>query len=233
MNFSSDITIEFRSEHIFIFPKEPHTQTLIFLHGLGDSPKSYLSTFVSATRPVPLKTKIILLASPIISVTCFNNQTVNSWFNIKKFPIEENNYEMMDIIKNTLWIKKIINQEIKLLNNDYKKILLGGFSQGAMMALFISFHLDNILGGIIALSGALIPESLEDVKLTEKENMNIFIGHGTADTVIRYDKSKKTLEPIIKMKNVILKAYDQQEHCISDNEFVDMKEFCEKCLKAE
>lgn len=228
---SSDVKIEFKSEHIFILPCENHTQILIFLHGLGDSPKNYLATFVSASRPVPPKTKVILLASPSISVACFNNQTINSWFNIKKYPIEDSNYEMIDIIKNTLWVKKIINQEVKLLGNDFKKVFLGGFSQGATLAAFIGFNLDQILGGIIILSGVLISEAIKDVKFDEKEDLNIFIGHGTADTVMIYEKAKKSYEPIIKMKNVIFKTYEQQDHCISDNEFIDIKEFIEKRIK--
>ena len=59
------------------------------------------------------------------------------------------------------------------------KLILSGFSQGAMMALDVGLRTD--VAGIVAMSGGLyeFPEAREDARTTP-----IFIAHGTADEVV-------------------------------------------------
>ncbi|HEU4522092.1 MAG TPA: alpha/beta hydrolase [Thermoanaerobaculia bacterium] len=62
------------------------------------------------------------------------------------------------------------------------KILLAGFSQGALMALDAGLRTKTPIAGIVAMSGGLYEENLPD--LTAKKNLPILIVHGTADDVI-------------------------------------------------
>ncbi|HUP46299.1 MAG TPA: alpha/beta hydrolase [Thermoanaerobaculia bacterium] len=62
------------------------------------------------------------------------------------------------------------------------KIILSGFSQGALMALDVGLRTEMKIAGIVAMSGGLYEEGLPD--LTGKRNLPILIVHGTADDMI-------------------------------------------------
>lgn len=57
------------------------------------------------------------------------------------------------------------------------KIVIGGFSQGAMVSYYTAFQLDFQLGGVIALSGYLPLFKTFDKKFNEKtKEVPLFIG---------------------------------------------------------
>ena len=48
---------------IIIQPKMQPEMTLVFLHGIGDSPLGYVDFFISEHSPLPVNSKIILLCA--------------------------------------------------------------------------------------------------------------------------------------------------------------------------
>ena len=74
-----------------------------------------------------------------------------------------------------------------LLGGDYKRIYLGGFSQGCVIAL-ASFLLypDEQLGGVVGLSGAhkAIIDYENEVDMKLKKKTKIFLYHGKDDPLI-------------------------------------------------
>jgi phospholipase/carboxylesterase len=224
MNSSlSSYSISKIENDIYLIPKSKYTHTLIWLHGLGDSPQSYLDFFTS-DEIVPKTTKIILLSAPYSSVTCFNNEKTTSWFDIYKMNFgNEKDYSFEDVQKNSLRIYDIIEKESIALNNNYKNIFIGGFSQGAMLSLYIGLNYKKEIGGIISCSGILFPQ----VEIINKD-INIFIGHGKDDNMINIDVALKCYERILNFKNVTIKKYNFLPHSINAVELSDIKEFFKK-----
>ncbi|HUP49958.1 MAG TPA: alpha/beta hydrolase [Thermoanaerobaculia bacterium] len=62
------------------------------------------------------------------------------------------------------------------------KVILSGFSQGALMALDAGLRTGMRLAGVVAMSGGIYEEQLPD--LSSKKELPILIVHGTADDVI-------------------------------------------------
>lgn len=58
-----------KGEHIYLIPKTNHTNTLIWMHGLGDTAEGYLDIFNDKSSLVTPTTKIVLLTAPIRKVT--------------------------------------------------------------------------------------------------------------------------------------------------------------------
>ena len=222
----SAYTISKIQNDIHLIPKtSKYTHTFIWLHGLGDSPQSYLDYFVS-NEIVPKTTKIILLCAPYASVTCFNNFKANSWFDMYTGnPQTEKDYNFEDVQKNSLRIFDIIEKESIALNNNYKNIYIGGFSQGAMLSLYIGLSYKKQIGGIIACSGILFPQT----NIINKET-NVFIGHGIDDSRINIDLALKSYKPILNFDNVQMKKYNFLDHSINEIELNDIKEFFKHCL---
>src|SRR5437660_4511222 len=62
------------------------------------------------------------------------------------------------------------------------KVILAGFSQGALMALDVGFRTPKPLRGIVAMSGGIYEEQLPD--LSARKNQRVLIIHGTLDDMI-------------------------------------------------
>lgn len=225
---SSYMNIEKSNQDIILTPNEGYDATLVWLHGLGDSALGYKEIFESNYRPVPNRVKVILLTAPVAPVTINNGMTMTSWYDIKKLDGSEGTVAEGDVIKNSLRIRKIIENEAKKsFNGDYKKVFLGGFSQGCAMTLHTGLTLSNDIGGLICLSGYLFPFT---ELISERKDVPIFIAHGYYDELIPESKAKESYKRLTEMNfNFTYKTYNE-EHSISLEEFEDMKNFISKLL---
>ena len=69
------------------------------------------------------------------------------------------------------------------------KVVLCGFSQGALMALDVGLRTDVPLAGVVAMSGGLFEEDLPD--LATRRDLPILIVHGTMDDVIPVNAARR------------------------------------------
>ena len=69
-----------------------------------------------------------------------------------------------------------------LAKHPTSKLILGGFSQGAMMALDAGLRTERELAGIVAMSGGLYEQQLPD--LAARNHVPVLIGHGSVDDVV-------------------------------------------------
>ena len=183
-------------DNIILTPKDENyhiNSVLIFLHGLGDTAESYVSTFQSSSRPVPKTTKVILPTAPIIPMTMSAGMEMHSWYDIKGFTSETDVSEE-DVMNNTKKIIKMIHKEAKLLEGKYDQIFVGGFSQGACIALSAGLNCKENIGGVVALSGVLFPFCTKDVDVKKKKELFMYLGHGSNDEVINVNLAKMSYE---------------------------------------
>jgi predicted esterase len=80
------------------------------------------------------------------------------------------------------------------------RIVIGGFSQGGAMSLFTGATTPHKLAGMFGLSSYLllgdkIKELAEEAKGINKETP-IFMGHGDADLLVKYEWGVKTAEAL-------------------------------------
>ena len=213
------------NDDIILTPKniEP-TSILIFLHGLGDTGDGYIATFNSSEKPIPESMKVILPTAPLSPVTLYNDQEMRSWFNVKNYKNEED-ISKEEFQNNSKRINDIINREVKNVNGDYKKIFIGGFSQGACIALNVGLNFEKELGGIIVFSGILFPFCTNNIK-EEKLDIPIYIGHGINDDIISVKLAKMSYEYLSTKGYKNITIYDfYMGHCVNPQELIDMKEF--------
>ena len=205
-----------------ILTPETYTKVLLWLPGVGDVPDSFKELF-SSDAIIPDDTKVLLLNPPVKPFTLSNNQSITNWFDVYKAGFKDQaDYNFEDAITSSNRIIKIIKNEAKKLKNDYSKIYIGGFSQGACMALYLGLATSFKLGGAIVCSGYLFPQMEIN---EENKDLKILIGHGTNDNVIGYNIAKKSFERILGFPNVIFKTYENMEHTIDNLEFEEIKKF--------
>ena len=199
-----------------------YDKVLIFSHGLGDDPSSWLF-FANEIKKEIKNIKIILTKSPIIPVSVNNNLEMPGWFDIKKMPIDTNHslHESYDYIDNSV---EIIHDLIDKEKINPDKIFLGGFSQGASLSLQAGLKYKYKLGGIIVLSGWLIDSTMKNHNDTP-----IFIGHGTKDDIVKYENSKVSYD-LLKYKTSLIsfKSYENMKHSVSLKERYDVIDWINK-----
>lgn len=65
-------------------------------------------------------------------------------------------------------------------------VVLGGFSQGAMVASEVAFRSEVPLAALILLSATLVDEPSWEKHFQERRNLPVFLAHGRADTVLPF-----------------------------------------------
>ena len=69
-----------------------------------------------------------------------------------------------------------------------RPIVLGGFSQGAMVSLDVALHDPIPLAGLVLMSGTMIDEDDTLAHLDAHRGLRVYMSHGTHDPVLRYDE---------------------------------------------
>ena len=70
------------------------------------------------------------------------------------------------------------------------KVVLGGFSQGGLMALDVGFRTDAPLAGIVVMSGAIYEADLPDLRA--RSSQRVLLLHGSDDDVIPVVAARRT-----------------------------------------
>jgi len=204
------------------------SKVLFFMHGLGDSADSFVPVFEQFS---PKDYKIVLLNAEVTPVTLNGGMKMPSWYDIYSLEhrLEGENVSKDDVVNSSKRIMSFVEQEVKLVGNDYSKIYLAGFSQGGCMSLYLGLSSEKKFGGLLSLSGVLFPFTP-----INKENSDtpIFLGHGKMDFMIPYDLSTISYQPLIdKSKSIFKTVYHKSynmEHSISPEELSDVLDFLTK-----
>lgn len=213
---------------VMLMPKEGEPEsTLIFLHGLGDIAHNLTPIFNSfRCSPTPPSIKILLLQAPNSSVTINGGMQMPSWFDILNLTFSDTGYNYNDVIKNKKRIEELIDNEVvNNYNGNYKKVFIGGFSQGCAMALDIALSRENDkkLGGVIGLSGFLFKETV-----ILDENIYNLICHGKDDNMISQSTS---FESYKRFKNIKYNLINNMGHNINFDVLNHIRSFFKHLFK--
>ncbi len=217
-----------KKDNIIIEDNE-NMYTLIFLHGLGDEGSSWI--FFARELKKYIKNLRVILPSAGENLITINTENMTSWFDITEYPITKNysdNGKYKD--KTEEKIINLIDKEIKS-GIKMENILLGGYSQGAAMALDFFLNHNLNFGGIIVLSGWLINKIISNNQ--GNNNIPIFIGHGEKDEIVLFENAISIKQNLEKngINNLEYKTYPNMKHNTSTNEINDIIRWFNKRVK--
>lgn len=75
---------------------------------------------------------------------------------------------------------------IESFEPDWSKVILGGFSQGAMLATDVFLHAPKAPKGLMILSGAVVNKPNWKLAAKNREGSRFFMSHGRQDPVLPY-----------------------------------------------
>ena len=213
-NNNDDTIDEFTEEvvsykYATLTPKNGYDNIYIHLGGITQTSNVYFDFFKSTSTYIPKRTKIYSLAGTLRVIKFMEQYNyydpVPCWFNVDTSgnlicedcdgddfkEAKESLNEILDIIDT------IKNDE----NIDYKKIYLGGFSQGGIMTNYVLLNSRYELGGYLPFSGYVfdhnfppnyVPTTLTDQQkqiLNQRKNYHILASHSFNDETVPYPLS--------------------------------------------
>ncbi len=76
-----------------------------------------------------------------------------------------------------------LEERYSLENNQ---LVLGGFSQGAMLALDVALHREVAPAGLVLLSGTLLAQAIWETRMTKLAHVPVFQSHGMHDQLLPF-----------------------------------------------
>ncbi|SJL17986.1 uncharacterized protein ARMOST_21557 [Armillaria ostoyae] len=175
-----------------VLAKSKHSATVIFLHGLGSSANNIgrLARSIAAD-PGLHHIKWIMPQAPLRRCSWLDGAAVPAWYNVGGDGPEDEE----GVTQSVKSLSQIVAQEHE---NGIERVVLGGFSQGACMSLFMGVTLEDLrVAGIVMLSGKMVlPDKLIEGITPRTKNIPVFIAHGTDDDVITLDMNTECVEDL-------------------------------------
>jgi len=169
-------------DFITIGDKKNSDITVLWFHGYGSNNWSFEPTMKTINMGLDDKLFVIMPNAPTINEK-------RSWY-----PLPETNKDgaIKEDYEGLVNSRDMIYDFFSMLDLDLsKKLIIGGFSQGAALSLSLMFDDRLRIDGCVALSGYMPCEK----KFTKNigSNSKIFIAHGYDDRAISFASYKKTL----------------------------------------
>ncbi|MGL4474657.1 MAG: alpha/beta hydrolase [Shewanella sp.] len=168
---------------IVVEPAQAATACVIWLHGLGDSADGFAPIVKSLQLPKNSSIRFIFPNAPEQAVTINAGYIMRAWYDIKSLDLHDR-ADMAGVMASEQLLDELIGQQIAAgIASD--KILIAGFSQGGVMALFTALRCSSKLAGILALS-CYLPggDELPQACSSANQNTPIVYQHGEQDDVV-------------------------------------------------
>ncbi len=176
--------------------------SFICLHGLGADGYDFMVTEGKQPLDIPrdLNMRFVFPHAPRRKITAVGAAEMRAWFDITATTIDARNRDdILGMEASAVLIEELIKREIER-GIPSNKIVLAGFSQGGVMALYTALRCEYRLGGIVSLSAWLAAEkSIALAKDSVNGGTPIFMGHGMEDMVVPSYRSRESYEHLTKL----------------------------------
>jgi len=143
-----------------LLPRQEHTHTLIFLHGFQRAGSDYTTRpyfFFDEEKFAYQGLKIVVPSAKNRPISFWSGHEATSWVDYwsDNGGVREDDICPKSVEETRKRIHSIVDREIQLLGGNAGKVLLGGTSQGAIMALDSALSYPRVLGGVVGCVGHL------------------------------------------------------------------------------
>ena len=158
-----------------------HAPTLVLMHGYGSRAEDWLQ-FEGHIR-IPNDGRLVLLQGPLRGP--ISGSRGWWWLNIEgHIPEGERLPDYSSANPGGLRVASHLVREY--LEDIDGPIVLGGFSQGAMLSGDIAFQTDQELAALVMLGGTTVNEARWVERSSGRRHLPIFIAHGRSDSVLPF-----------------------------------------------
>lgn len=164
-----------------IDPADGAVAGVVWLHGIGQDPSSL--TAVATRLKVPeMGFRGAFPEAPVLGVGEITGAPVRAWYEVSVFALDK--ADMPGLVSMADRLDRLIAQECERVGSE--RLVVAGFSQGAVMALALGLRYPERLGAL-ALYAPFMPPEVEALLEAERTDANaelpVWIGHGARDMV--------------------------------------------------
>jgi phospholipase/carboxylesterase len=164
----------------------PPTASVIWLHGLGADGNDFVPIVPELKLPAAVPLRFVFPHAPLRKVTINNGIAMRAWYDIAAADLNSR-ADIAGVRQSQAQVEALIARE-KTRGIAASRIVLAGFSQGGVIALHTALRHQERLAGVIALSTyVVLADKLADEAAAANRDLPIFMAHGTADPVVRFD----------------------------------------------
>lgn len=162
------------------------TASVLWLHGLGADGNDFVPIVPELSIPESLRLRFVFPHAPVRPVTINNGMRMRAWYDISSADLTSR-ADLAGVRESQAQLEALIERE-NARGVASKCIVLAGFSQGGAIALYTGLRHAERLAGIMALSTYLVaPDTLATEATAANRGVPIFMAHGTADPVVRFE----------------------------------------------
>lgn len=155
--------------------------TLVLLHGYGSSAEEWQP--FTRTIVLPAAGRFVFPKGPSTG----GLEQGRAWWNLDLYSSMRPGVDGADLSAQKLaGIKTAARLVGNLLDTLKGPVILGGFSQGAMVSAEIAFQTDQPLAALILLSGTTVDEAAWVRRLPRRKGLPVFISHGRFDGTLSF-----------------------------------------------
>ena len=185
---------------------------IIMMHGYGGNKEDFAYIAQFWLKNYVPKAHIICPDGPYL---CEEYQQENSrqWFSLRS----KDNKFLINEVENVLPIvSAFIKEQRERLRPQEDRVILVGFSQGAMLSLYTGLYGEQQVLGVLGYSGWL---NRSEESTLIKNKPNILLVHGENDNVVPCDICCKQVEAFLLSKNLHVESFVESDlqHEISAN----------------
>ena len=176
---------------------------VVLCHGLGAPPTDllFLATELVKLKPeLGPKVRFVLPAAPATQELM--GQRIPAWFQLPEDVVMglERNWDAFAVAtpeglaqarRGMMSLVSALSAATKL---PYGRIVLGGFSQGAMVTTDVALRLEEAPAGLCILSGTLICQDEWKQRAEKRKGLPVLQSHGRVDSVLAYGQAERLNE---------------------------------------
>lgn len=212
--------------------RSSHTAAVIWAHGLGDTGDGWAELEYAIGRTLP-HIKWVFPTAPIQAVTINGGARMHSWFDIGGIPLKKKDFENPSGLSDSVDIMQGLIREQISNGISSSRIVVGGFSQGAVLSLATSFAASSPLAGVVAFSGWAPYSSQLQSKVTDiTRDLPYLMCHGDADEVVNFTFGEMSAKALVDagFTNVQFSRYAGMGHASCDREMQELQGFLSRIL---
>lgn len=179
--------------------KEPrqHKGTLIWLHGIGETPDQSQKMFELLA---PKDLRIIIPKAPMLPISAMEEKEERAWYDLEGLRLsDELDEDYRGVADSARKIEELLDTECARIAPG--RVLLAGFAQGGAMAIHLGLSYRHKLAGILCCSGyVVLPEQYPDCVQEANLSIPILAIHGNSDEVVPMKFAKRRFSVLTSMK---------------------------------
>ena len=173
-----------------------HGPVVVLLHGFGAPGEDLVPLW--RVLPVTETTRFVFPIAPLKLAEAFTDSRAWWMLDMEKIAgdmASGRGRDTQTIPQGLLEARTLIIELLDDLEQQWKistsQMVLGGFSQGAMLACDVVFHTTRPFAGLVIMSGTVISQKEWQQRIPGRQGLPVFQSHGTHDPLLAFDTAER------------------------------------------